>query len=299
MRKSVFFLATVLFVFPTSLLADIYGTDANGRPVILRDNGTWSYHSNPDENRCRQYAAVAVKQYGLNLSRKCGFAGRLWNANSGYHYNWCVSVRVADTQKGFRDRDNALKRCPTGGGGNAANENRCRQYANVAVKQYGLNLSRRCGFAGRLWNANTNYHYNWCMSVRVADTQQGFRDRDNALKRCPASGGNVNIQQPVNPGSMGLGSVWSVKAEGHIGTWKRRGGSNLFDAIWDRYTRRVTTLVEVNIQGKRVTAQRKQSSDGYLCSYVGNLSADGRSVSGTYTCPTYSNRQYRWSASIR
>ncbi len=214
MRKSVFFLATVLFVFPTSLLADIYGTDANGRPVILRDNGTWSYHSNPDENRCRQYAAVAVKQYGLNLSRKCGFAGRLWNANSGYHYNWCVSVGVADTQKGFRDRDNALKRCPTGGGGNAANENRCRQYATNAVQQNKVNLNRKCGFAGRLWTANFTHHYNWCLFAGVADTQQGFRDRDNALKRCPATttigGGNGIIVQSATYGDncgVAIGNV--------------------------------------------------------------------------------------------
>lgn len=124
-----------------------------------------------------------MKQNGVNLSLKCGFTGQLWNPNNSYHYDWCMRVAAADTQKGFRDRDDALAHCE-----NITNDTNteaaCRQYAKVAVSQNEVNLSRKCGFTGRLWSPDNSYHYNWCMQAAVADTQKGFRDRDDALARC-------------------------------------------------------------------------------------------------------------------
>lgn len=199
MRKSVFFLATVLFVFPTSLLADIYGTDANGRPVILRDNGTWSYHSNPDENRCRQYAAVAVKQYGLNLSRKCGFAGRLWTANFTHHYNWCLFARVADTQQGFRDRDNALKRCPattTIGGGNGIIVQSATYGDNcgVAIGNVTHHIARACN-----GKPSCGYTVNYNL---IGDPAHGCAKSYEVLYRC---GNNPRVFGKSLSAEAGLG----------------------------------------------------------------------------------------------
>jgi hypothetical protein len=38
----------------------------------------------------------------------------------------------------------------------------CARYANKAVSQQNVNLTRRCGFTGLRWHAWWDGHYNWC-----------------------------------------------------------------------------------------------------------------------------------------
>ena len=91
MRKTAILVAVLLFVFSTPLLADIRGTDINGKPVILRSDGTWFYiKSDVNAKICSDYANDAIAQQRANLSRGCGFAGVRWHLDYNKHYNKCT-----------------------------------------------------------------------------------------------------------------------------------------------------------------------------------------------------------------
>ncbi|GAK42898.1 hypothetical protein TCA2_5391 [Paenibacillus sp. TCA20] len=46
----------------------------------------------------------------------------------------------------------------------------------------------------------------------------------------------------------------------------------------------ITAVLTINISGNNVQVLRRNSSDGNNCTYTGTLAADGRTVTGTYTC---------------
>lgn len=101
-------------------MADIRGHDINGRAVILRSNGTWSYIGQPGSGGlnqpgpCRHYADVAVQQYQANVRKGCGFTGKLWSPDYNYHYDWCLTVHFKDSTGRFKARNAALARCKPG-----------------------------------------------------------------------------------------------------------------------------------------------------------------------------------------
>jgi len=42
---------------------------------------------------------------------------------------------------------------------------RCRRYAENAVTAYVYNRQEHCNYTGIQWHANTDGHFNWCVSV--------------------------------------------------------------------------------------------------------------------------------------
>lgn len=100
-----------------------------------------------------------------------------------------------------------------------------------------------------------------------------------------------------------LGTVWSiVGAGGWTAVWTRRGTGKTFDCVWTGPQKeRVTTVVNVEMDGRSVRATRTSSSDGILCRYTGNyegpLQGSGGSIRGTAKCDK--GGPWNWSATIR
>ena len=112
MRKIAIFVAILLFVLSTPLLADILGTDINGKPVILRSDGTWFYiKGDVNVKICHDYANDAIAQQRANLSRGCGFAGVRWHLDYNKHYKGCLMSGAQWSVRETNLRKNALNHC--------------------------------------------------------------------------------------------------------------------------------------------------------------------------------------------
>lgn len=96
------------------------------------------------------------------------------------------------------------------------------------------------------------------------------------------------------PGSNPAGII-SVQNGPYSSTWRQRGSSTTWDAVWSG-PGSITTVMEGSIQGNQVTMRRTSSSDGHICEYRGTIAADGVSVSGTQSCPGLP--QSSWSGRI-
>ena len=98
--------------------------------------------------------------------------------------------------------------------------------------------------------------------------------------------------------AVDLGRRWNiVGAGGWTAVWTRRGNSNTFDGVWTGPRgQRETTVVTVTIDGRNVTANRTQSSDGFLCRYTGQVASDGVTVRGNARCGN--NNTFGWNATI-
>ncbi len=179
--KAAFLLAALVLVLSPPLLADIRGTDINGKPVILRSNGTWSYISPPPNktSACQRYTDNALAQQRANLKYKCGFAGPRWHQDYSRHYNWCMRVDVRTRGAATIARRDALNQCIRDLKASA-----CRNYANTAIAQQRANLKRKCGFTGIRWHQNYATHYNWCMQTKAPAHASETAIRRNALARC-------------------------------------------------------------------------------------------------------------------
>lgn len=83
----------------------------------------------------------------------------------------------------------------------------------------------------------------------------------------------------------GVGGPLTVNVEGWTSTWRQRGASGTWDAVWERGNDRIVTVMQGSVQRDQVNLRRISSSDGALCEYRGVVAADRRSVSGTQSCP--------------
>jgi hypothetical protein len=97
-----------------------------------------------------------------------------------------------------------------------------------------------------------------------------------------------------------LGRVWREQEAGWSGLWRRRGDTNVFDAVWTG-PGRVTATLEIKLDGPdKVKVERRNSSDGNSCHYAGRFSGDGPggdlSISGQYRCGN--GPLMPWSATI-
>lgn len=82
--------------------------------------------------------------------------------------------------------------------------------------------------------------------------------------------------QPDKPGhSAGLGRVWHEEENGWSGTWKRRGNSNTFDAVWTKGSGRVTAVLTMTQRsGGRVSIHREDTSSTMQVGYEGTIRGD-------------------------
>lgn len=102
--------------------------------------------------------------------------------------------------------------------------------------------------------------------------------------RCTSGGGSWTAMI-IRRERARLGRIWYEQEGGWNGVWVRRGNSNIFDARWTMAgAPAVTAVLTINIFGNNVQVLRRNSSDGNDCTYTGTIAADGRTVTGTYTC---------------
>ena len=200
MRKIAIFVAILLFVLSTPLLADILGTDINGKPVILRSDGTWFYiKGDVNVKICHDYANDAIAQQRANLSRGCGFAGVRWHLDYNKHYKGCLMSGAQWSVRETNLRKNALNLCKI-----------CRDYANDAIAQQRANLSRGCGFAGVRWHLDYNKHYKGCLMSGAQWSVGETNIRKNALNLCaktPSSPPPVGGVLPISVQEL-TNTVW-------------------------------------------------------------------------------------------
>lgn len=94
-----------------------------------------------------------------------------------------------------------------------------------------------------------------------------------------------------------LGTKWIEQEKLWKGVWVRRGTSNAFDATYTHpHDNPIYATVYITITGNHVTVQRRNASEGGDCDYVGVLSPDGKTVTGSYKCD--SGGGSTWSATI-
>ena len=75
-------------------------------------------------------------------------------------------------------------------------------------------------------------------------------------------------------------NVWDASENGWTGVWTRRGGSDIFDAVWQKGGSTVKAVLTITVRGNSVRINRRSSSDGVSDrDYEGTISSDG-SVSG-------------------
>ena len=67
-------------------------------------------------------------------------------------------------------------------------QQRCQQYANTAVSQHQLNITKGCGFEGPRWTSKYKGHYKWCLSVSENDSHQETQARKILLDNCALPG---------------------------------------------------------------------------------------------------------------
>ncbi len=152
--------------------------------------------------------------------------------------------------------------------------------------------------AYRLWSHDTikltqipgQFLYRFCATV----------PGDYAFQVWDGSGKTVSARVKVLPQSSKttlpppgsrdiLGSVWKV-TEGDpnwTGTWTRRGGSNVFDAVWTGYGQRKTGVLTMAVDGAKVTITRGNDQ------YMGTI--NGKAASGS---ASWYGSGLRWTASI-
>ena len=98
------------------------------------------------------------------------------------------------------------------------------------------------------------------------------------------------------PTAASLGSLWHESEASWQGTWKRRPGTNVLDAVWTNPSGgRDTAVLEISVNGRTISIHRSQAKGS--CSYTGALSADLRSVQGTYGCD-WAHGPFAWSATL-
>lgn len=102
---------------------------------------------------------------------------------------------------------------------------------------------------------------------------------------CPAAAAAAT-SAPLTQPKYGLGSRWEVNEGCWRGVYVRRGNSNLFDAEWTLLDgRRFTAEVTLNVQGNRVTGQRRRATLGGDCNLAfGTIGSDGVTVTGRWDC---------------
>jgi hypothetical protein len=115
----------------------------------------------------------------------------------------------------------------------------------------------------------------------------------------PSKGSPVVVAQDND----GLRRTWrETEADIWVGTWTRRGLSNVFDAVWrdsrDQTKPMITGVVTITVSGNRAFVSRQTDNSAQRCNYEGTYWNSARNgISGTYTC-TQNTGTYKGGANI-
>jgi hypothetical protein len=111
---------------------------------------------------------------------------------------------------------------------------------------------------------------------------------------------DTNLANNETSTGLTVAETWHVQESGgwHA-VWTRRESGDALDGVWtsDDGTGRTTAVMSYSRNGTDVDFQRVSSSDGRLCHYVGTISSDRVSASGTETCPGI-NGAFAWTATL-
>lgn len=102
-------------------------------------------------------------------------------------------------------------------------QQRCRQYANTAVRQHQINISKGCGFTDRPWSNNYNGHYSWCLGVSDNAAHQETQLRKIAIDNCAVPGmcnRFIGTWQWFNGRSVQISGDYRVSTSDNSGTWR-------------------------------------------------------------------------------
>ncbi len=109
-------------------------------------------------------------------------------------------------------------------------------------------------------------------------------------------------QKLINSISLSGGSSscrWDEAEYNWKGTWIRRGNTNTYDATWTLAGQNnVTAVLTITRNGNAISINRTGSSDGTNCQYTGTVAADGKTITGTFTCTNNSGYVANWMATI-
>lgn len=205
-----------------------------------------------------------------------GSIGRVWHTEEGTAGWWGTWTR-----RGTSDTFDAINFDPT------------RAYFDISVAEMAItgddiHIVRRaprvaCIYRGRL----------------AADglSASGTYGCNNINRAFPWSA-TISNALPEGPRDDWRGQVWSiVEDDGWRATVKRRGMSEIFDAVW-RHPAGGTDMAAmlIRIDGDAVTILRDQEKG--RCTYRGALRPDRQSLSGTYRCDWAPGRDFPWRATI-
>jgi hypothetical protein len=207
-------------------------------------------------SRCRNYARAAVDYNRLNRRYGCRLRGSMWSSSLDYHYRWCVRNRVpaARLDRYNRLRAVAIRRCRT----SDLLRRRCRQYAQVSVRQNEVNQRQRCGYRGRRWSSDYGYHFTWCrrQGAPLAQLDRIVQGRRAQLARCARP-------RPRPPARTGFTFPrWG----GDFLDWCLSGSQGCGQATADAFCRRQGYTRASSFKGPWVTPSRtNQMGTGAAC----------------------------------
>ncbi|MBY6162257.1 WSC domain-containing protein [Mameliella alba] len=175
----------VIGALPLMAVADMTGTADNGRRVLLRDNGTWSYLTGGalgDPAYCTEYAGAAVWQQQQNLTVPCGQSGPDWHLDRDRHFAWCMAAAPGQAQAARQARFDVLTRCKSP---SDAKYQQCQTYADHAMSQVRRNKDWNCGIdpngTNPQWSLTRAFHVDWCVKSTDAARAKIVQMRADAL----------------------------------------------------------------------------------------------------------------------
>jgi hypothetical protein len=97
-----------------------------------------------------------------------------------------------------------------------------------------------------------------------------------------------------------LGRVWKETEDmAWSGIYTRRGNSTVFDAAWSNdKSSPVTGIIAMHLSGDKVFIESHQQSNGRKYDYLGTLSRDSRTISGTFWRTDSMGPVQQWQATI-
>jgi hypothetical protein len=205
-----------------------------------------------------------------------GSVGRVWHTKEGTSGWWGTWTR-----RGTSDTFDAINFDPTSTSFDIST-------AQMTITDGAIAIVRRaprvvCLYSGRL-----------AADGRSATGTYGC---NNINQEFPWSA-TITDTLPPAPANDWRGEVWSlVDPDGWRGTLKRRGVSDIFDAVFRHPKGGIDMApVLVRIDGDAVTLLRDQEKG--RCTYQGRRAADRRRLAGTMRCDWAGSRSFPWSAAI-
>ncbi len=109
-------------------------------------------------------------------------------------------------------------------------QNRCQQYANTAVRQHQLNISKSCGYTGSRWSDKYQGHYRWCMNVSENAAHQETEAKKILIDNCAVTGvcnRFIGSWKWFSGFTVQISGDYSFSTSGNNGTWRCLPGGKI------------------------------------------------------------------------